>query len=242
MRVISEVGFDQYPVGAELPDGRSAVAVDRMAKVRKFGDSLQAHWRRVYRAVTILTVDETMIAWSKESQAHKTCIPNKPHPEGFCLKSASDANTKVMLSLEWVEESSEQNLKRWCTEHGAVAACTARVTEPWHNYSLKVVLDDSWFGGLPTSLLLHKFNIESVCNLKGVREGFPKKRLHEEAKKEGSRELNRGDTAVRRIELEVVSGIMKAMYGVLHTDSQPMLILCTTGRNDLVYIMTRTRS
>jgi hypothetical protein len=53
---------NKYPVGAELPDCRSAVAVDRLAKVRKFGDSLQAQWRRVYRVGTVLTVDETMIA------------------------------------------------------------------------------------------------------------------------------------------------------------------------------------
>jgi hypothetical protein len=92
----------------------------------------------------------------------------------------------VLLSFEWVEESSEQNLERWCTENGAVAACTARITAPWHSGSLKVVLADSWFGGLPTALLLHQFNLESVCNIKGVRQGFLKQRLHEDAKKEGS--------------------------------------------------------
>jgi hypothetical protein len=35
--------------------------------------------------------------------------------------------------------------------------------------------------------------------------------------------------------------MVKSMYGVLHTDSQPMTLPCTTGRNDLLYNMTRTR-
>jgi hypothetical protein len=61
-RVLAEVGFDSYKVGDELPDGRLVPATDSLAKIRKFGDKLQEHWRSVYVPGTALTIDESMIS------------------------------------------------------------------------------------------------------------------------------------------------------------------------------------
>ena len=108
-RVISECGFDAYPVGHELADGRRVPQHDKLSKVRKFVDTLQNHWRDVFNPGTTLLVDETMIPWQGESFAFTVYLPNKPHPNGFCLKVLCDARSRVLLSLEWVEDEAEQS-------------------------------------------------------------------------------------------------------------------------------------
>lgn len=117
-----------------------------------------------------------MISWQGESLAFTVYLPNKPTPIGFCLKVLCDGRSWVLLSLESVEEEFEQSAKLWL-ELGKAAACTVRVTQPYHGGSRRLIFADSWFGSIPNALLPFKDNLESICNIKNTRKGFPRKQL-----------------------------------------------------------------
>jgi hypothetical protein len=94
-----------------------------------------------------------MIGWKGATNAHMTYLPNKPTDHGLCLKTVADGHTRVMLGMESVEVADEQSKKAY-TDTGKSVAMTLRLTEPWHTTSPKVVIADSWCGGLPTALML----------------------------------------------------------------------------------------
>jgi hypothetical protein len=183
-----------------------------------------------------------MIPWIDAAQGHSVYLPNKPNPVGFCLKTLCDSRSKVMLSFEWVEQEYEQDRKLWSREHGRSAACTARVTKPCHGGARRLVIAYAWFGSMPTALLLNKFNLESICNVKGIRKGFPRTQLKENSCAGGKDGKERGATAHRRLVLRTAGGAVKCLHGVLHVDNCPMTLLCTTGRTDVTEVVTRERA
>jgi hypothetical protein len=86
-----------------------------------------------------------------------------------------------MLGMEFVEQGNEQAQKRYC-DSGKSAAVTLRLTEPGHDQSPRIVLADSWFSGLPTSVALLQKRLYSVCNVKTHTKHFCKKELWADAK------------------------------------------------------------
>ena len=127
-------------------------------------------------------------------------------------------------------------------EHGKAAACTVRVTQPYHGGARRLIFADSWFGSIPNALLLFKYDLESICNIKNIRKGFPRKQLFQDAGIEGVDEPDRGITAFWRLHIKPAGGTPKLLYAAVHVDNNPMAMLCTTGRTDLVETVTRKRT
>jgi hypothetical protein len=165
-------------------------------------------------------------------------LPNKPTSHGVCLKTLADGHSRVMLAMEFVEGATEQSQKRY-SNIGKAAAVTLRLTEPWHNQGPRVVIADSWFGGLPTSVALIEKRLHSVCNVKTHTKHFCKKELWADAK--GSKGgWERNDRAYRLLELQV-DGNKVQFAAAFHMDKAPMTLLGTAGSSNEAPIVTRRR-
>jgi hypothetical protein len=109
---IRDCGMDPYDEGDQLPDGRSVGGDDPVKSMRRFMDQVQAHWQDIYKAGSIVVVDETTVGLTADRNVHITRLPNKPTERGVCLKTAADGLSKVMLSFELLECAADQAQKR----------------------------------------------------------------------------------------------------------------------------------
>jgi hypothetical protein len=223
---IRDAGFQAYEEGHPLPDGRVAVSDDPLKRLRRFVMELQAHWQEVYVPGSILVADETMVGWKGATNIHITFLPNKPTSKGVCLKTLVDGHTRVMTALEFVESKEQQGLKRY-SEEGKAAAVTLRLTEPWHHKSARIVIADSWFGGMPTAWGLMQRGLYSILNVKTHTKNFCKKELWAAARGE-RRHHARNDRAYRQLSMQI-QGKSTIFTGAFHMDKRPMTLLGTTG-------------
>ena len=164
--LIGHEGFEQYDPTHVLPDGRVMLETDSFRKVRKFTDLMFETFRNAYTPGRLIVVDETMIEWTGASVIYTVYISNKPHPEGICIKSLVDANSRVLLAGEFIEEPWE--MQRKYTKPGAnkVAATTLRVVWRYRNSTTtRVLLCDAWFGTLATARVLQRYNFECILNM-----------------------------------------------------------------------------
>jgi hypothetical protein len=77
---IRDAGFQPYPDGQPLPDGRTAHANGPLRSVPRFVDELQAHWQDVCSPGAILAADETVVGWKGTTNVHITTITNNQRP------------------------------------------------------------------------------------------------------------------------------------------------------------------
>ena len=115
--LIGHESFHQYEVNHHLPDGRQVQSDDQLRHVRRFTDTMFETFRHAYVPGPLLVVDETMIEWTGASVIYTIYISNKPHPEGICIKTVVDGNSRVLLAGEIVEDPYQMGLKY--TESGA---------------------------------------------------------------------------------------------------------------------------
>jgi hypothetical protein len=85
-----------------------------------------------------------------------------------------------MCSLKFVERSEQQGHEQYANL-GRAAACTLRLTKPWHNERPCILLADAWLSGMPTSFALMQKGLYSVVNVKTHTNLFSKKHMWEEA-------------------------------------------------------------
>ena len=230
--LIGKAGFSAYEPGHLLADGRTVMDTDSMGKVRKFTDLMFQTFRSVYTPGRLLVEDDSMIEWTGASVMHKVYIANKPHLEGFCIKTLVDGNTRIILAGEFVEHSLDKG--RMATERGfGKVACTMRVVSPYANLTPRVLICDAWFGTLGTARLLQRHCIECVLNMKGYRRGFPRASLMAEALPVNQKEHQRGDCAFKYVDVRLQpQAPPKRLYAVLHTDNKPQSLLCTLGTSN----------
>jgi hypothetical protein len=161
---IRDAGLGTYEAGTPYPDGRIAHVGDPLSCIRLFADQLQQEWQEAFVPGSVLVVDETMVGWTGATNIHITTLPNKPTSKGVCLKTLCEASTRVMLSLEFVEQRQEQLMKAHA-EKGLAAAVTLRLCEPWHKGPCNIIAD-AWFGGVPSSCALLQRGLYSVIHVK----------------------------------------------------------------------------
>lgn len=228
----------KHEVGENMSDGRVCEENDRLKSVRKWFDIVQAHMRSNFVAGSVLVPDETMIQWTGPGP-HLTHMPRKPVPLGVMLKTVCDAGTRVLLSMEFVEEASLQADKKWARSKGKSTACTLRITAPWHSGSPRVVAADSWFGSLCTAYWLRAMGLFSVMVVKNGTKGFPKNALLQKVQREGEFERNQRAYAIIDINVE---GHKKRLQAAVHVDKQPMVLVATCGTSQDAEEITRHRS
>ena len=159
--LIGHEGFHQYEVNHQMPDGRQVQSDDQLHHVRRFTDTMFKTFRRAYVPGPLLVVDETMIEWTGASVIYTIYISNKPRPEGICIKTVVDGNSRVLLAGEIVEDPYQMGLKYTGPGAGKVASTTLRVVWPDRNSTIKrVILADAWFGNVATARVLQRYNFE----------------------------------------------------------------------------------
>ena len=149
-------------------------------------------------------------------------IPRKPTPLGIMLKTLVDTASGILLNADIVEGAEEDAKKEYNTQWGKSTGCTLRLCKPWHGKS-RIVIGDSWFGSYRTGVALIKHGCFMVMNVKTGHKHFPKNKLKGIVKK-------RGDTHHVKV---VVPGMqderVNEVYGSIHMDIQPMVLVHTTG-------------
>jgi hypothetical protein len=130
MYTTRDAGFAAYQEGSPLPDGRTAFIDDPLRLVRRFFDEVQQVWHDVYVPGAVMVVDETMVGWTGATNIHITVLPKKPTSRGVCLKTISDASTRVMVAMEFVEAGTEQGIKRYAEEGWSAAAAHGALAQP----------------------------------------------------------------------------------------------------------------
>ena len=153
-------------------------------EVKGWFEACLAQWRTAYLPSSFITCDETMVYWVGMSSIKLMLLPRKPTPLGVMFKTATCAETGLLINAELVEGAILDAGKKWREEWGATAACTMRLCEPWFNTG-RVVIADSWFGSLKTAVGLLQNGLYSVMNVKGTRKGFPGKELREKVSVRG---------------------------------------------------------
>jgi len=154
---------------------------------------------RVVTPGRYLTVDEFMSPWHGlpaeflvNGVPHVTKIQSKPKGVGVMGKATADAETKVVIFIELVEEKADMQLKKFCIRKGQAAndleyqrvepkvshtvATTLRLVEKWFG-SWRIVVGDSWFGSLTTAVELKNKGLHCTLTVKTAHKGFPKAAL-----------------------------------------------------------------
>jgi hypothetical protein len=187
---------------------------------------LQAHRREVYVPGSILVANETMVGWKGATNIHITILPDKPTGKGVSLKTLADGRTLVLTELVFVESKERQGSRRYA-EEGKAAAVALRLIEPWHNSAARIVIANSWFGGMPTAWGLMQRGPYSILNAKTNMKYFCKKELWAAAR--GKRRNHaRNDRVYHQLSMQI-QGRSTTFTGAFHMDKRPMTLLRTAG-------------
>jgi hypothetical protein len=125
-----------------------------------------------------------------------------------------------------VESKEQQGLKRY-SEEGKAAAITLRLTEPWYNNFDRIVIADSWFGGMSTAWGLMQRGLCGILNVKTHTKNFCKVELWAAARGE-RRNHARNDRAYRHLSMQI-QGKSTTFSGAFHMDKRPVTMLGTKG-------------
>ena len=123
-----------------------------------------------------LTVDESMISSRHRNLEGKKKIKRKPRPIGIEVKNLCDSKSRINLVLEKNESKEKMAHKDYHERLGATAACTLRLTKPYHGTG-RVVYGDSWFGSVKTCIELLEVGLYSTLVIKTAHLNFPKECL-----------------------------------------------------------------
>lgn len=118
-----------------------------------------------------------MLAWvGLCGDLHLTFLPRKPQPLGWMLKTAACAENGIYIRLELAENKEAMAGKEFVQTHKATTACTLRLCMPWF-HSNRIVVGDSWFGSVRTTLQLMARGLWCVLAIKGGSAQYPKAEL-----------------------------------------------------------------
>ncbi|KAK3250861.1 hypothetical protein CYMTET_39784 [Cymbomonas tetramitiformis] len=129
---------------------------------------------------------------------------------GHELKSMVCSDTRIMFAFEIQEGKELDNLKKYVAEYGATCAMVLRLVEPYKS-SGRVLVGDSWFGSVKSSLLLSEWDIFSVMNVKTAHKFFVKNQLLELLKTNSVGEAVSFSTTVL-----LASGKVSSLHAVGH--------------------------
>ena len=209
--------FDEITRAFTLPTYEDA-AGDPHFRVRRFVDSLNERWRKVFEPGSIVTADESMIPWTGRGMPGFMKVPRKPHPFGAELKTVACAFTKVLFRMDIQEGGEEMKKKPENKEYGAGTACLIRLTKNLVGTG-RIVIADSWFGSFKACREMLSRGLFSILNVKTAHSNFPKLRLL-------SGLTNRGDWLSFTRSTDV-DGEERTLTACGHLDKKPMLLVAS---------------
>ena len=121
----------------------------------------------------VVTLDESMIKSFHKNLKGKIKIRRKPRPVGNEIKDMSDARTNIVVKLEMYEGKEDMALKEHVGKFGATCATTLRLTKSLHG-SGRIVVADSWFGSVKTSMALRDEGLYAVMLVKTAHKRYPR--------------------------------------------------------------------
>ena len=164
-----------------------------------------------------------------------TKIARKPEGVGAEFKSIIDPYTGIILGLELQEGKHAMRAKEKCAELGAGAACTWRLTKPWHG-SGRTVIGDSWFGSFKCALALMLVGLYCCMMVKTAYKCFPLAFLKAWASEEEERVDEEGNPipwgnhkVLRRSEPNPNGGPPLVFYALGHRDRKLKTIITNKG-------------
>lgn len=131
-----------------------------------------------------LTLDESMIKSYHQDLPGKIKIRRKPRPVGNEVYDLCDAETLIVLVLEFNKGKHINPDKEFVKELGATTACSLRLTKPYWG-SGRVVYLDSWFGSIKTCSELLDRGLYCVGVVKTAHKLYPKELLAGEKLEKG---------------------------------------------------------
>lgn len=155
---------------------------DKWYQARALVDTCNDHWATLISPGHKITVDESMFAWYGRGSYEEKGMPavmkikRKPKGIGCEVKTAADAGSKIMLRMEINEGKDGMKDKKWQKDFGAGTATALRLTEPWHGTG-RVIIGDSWFSSVKTSIELKSRGLFYIGCVKTATSKFPIKEL-----------------------------------------------------------------
>jgi len=83
----------------QLPPGEGD---DKLRHVARWLEALPATWQRALGCKVSISIDETMVFWTRASEAHITFMPRQPSPLGVMFKTTACGASDIMLNIEAV--------------------------------------------------------------------------------------------------------------------------------------------
>lgn len=155
---------------------------DRWYQVRALVDLCNEKWATMISPGYKITVDESMFAWYGRGSYEENGMPavmkikRKPKGVGCEVKTAADSGSRIMIQMEINEGKEAMKDKKFQKDFGAGTATTLRLTETWHG-SGRIVVGDSWFSSVKTSIELKKRGMFYIGCVKTATSKFPIKEL-----------------------------------------------------------------
>ncbi|CAG8829392.1 38375_t:CDS:2, partial [Gigaspora margarita] len=117
-----------------------------------------------------LCIDESMCQWMGkiDKGPFQRKIPRKPHPIGCEFKAVADAQANLFLRLDPAEPPEFAKKKKFSDNYMPTVATTLRLIELWF-HSDRTVIGDLWFGSVNMCVILHKYGLYSILQLKKRR-------------------------------------------------------------------------
>ena len=205
------------------PEPRNAAQPDSFRPVRKFMEACNTRWQDAYEPATHIVVDETMLFWTGQGEAHLTYLPRKPTPLGIMFKTLVDGESCVLLNMEPCEGKEVDRRKEFMdTMKRQSTATTLRLAKPWFNTG-RIVVGDSWFGSCQTVEELLENGLYSVMCVKTAHSGYPKEKVREACKE-------RGDKVFLAVDVTMDDGVReKRIYAAGHVDKKPLHVVASCG-------------
>jgi hypothetical protein len=120
--------------------------------------------------------------------------------------------------------------KAYVDEYDKAAATTLRHVSWWINAGRQLIIEDLWFGSLPTVLALKQHRLDFIGNMKNCTAGFCEE-LFSSTMRPGATDLQHDDQAFKKMPMSI-AGKEVAVLAAQRTDKQPMALISTTSKSD----------
>ena len=164
-----------YESGSEWDDPS-----DDWRHVRYFQYKFNERVKQVFVPGFIICIDESTIRWygfedwHTQGCPHVTKIARKPENISVEVRCAADGQWEICIWIEIQEGAVAMAKKKYvCENRNAGTACILRATEAWFGQG-KIVVADSAFASVATSVELHKNKVYFIGMVKTARKSFPK--------------------------------------------------------------------
>jgi len=216
---------------------------DKWYMFRSFILAFNNRRRRAITPGQTLVIDESMSAFRQKASGdyningmpHLVKIARKPEGVGAEFKSLADPYTGILLHLELQEGKDAMRAKERYAELGAGAACTWRMTKPWHG-SGRTIIGDSWFGSFKCALALSEVGLYCSMMVKTAYRCFPLAFLKAWAASEETRVDENGQRipwgnhkVLRHCEPNRQGGPPRIFYALGHRDRKLKTIVTNKG-------------